>query len=183
MMNPVMLYFGGPGHKGTCLRQVESGVKNKLCSYFYPEQLSSWLEIAKDVPGNILIDSGAFSAWNKRVSIDFDKYIEYCKTFIPLVEKQGKIVRVVNLDVIPGKKGTSGDLNRSVKREDKEIIENAAKRGYENLLYFKKKGITPIHVFHQGESFRWLDKMIQETDYIGVSPANDLSMSQKGLWI
>jgi hypothetical protein len=46
-----------------------------------------------------------------------------------------------------------------------------------------KNGITPIHVYHQGEDLSWLDKIAEYTDYIGISPANDLSSSQRMEWI
>lgn len=40
-----------------------------------------------------------------------------------------------------------------------------------------------IHVFHQGEAFKWLQRMVKEIPYIGLSPANDKTPEQKTAWI
>lgn len=182
-MKPISLYFAG-AWAGTCSsKETELGVTNKLCSFIYPDQLTSWLRVAEKTPGKILIDSGAFSAWNKGKEVDFDGYIAYCHDAINNPLSKNKIIRAVNLDVIPGKKGETANLVKSVKKEDKETIDNAASQGYQNLLYFIDHGITPIHVFHQGEDFKWLEKMVEKTDYIGISPANDVSQGQKKMWI
>lgn len=183
-MNPITLYFAGAWIGKATQDEIDCGIKNKLCSYVYPDQLESWLEVSKNViDGKILIDSGAFSAWNKGDVIDLPKYIKYCQGQIERAEKLGRPLRAVNLDVIPGKKGETSSLVSSVKQEDIQTIESAAQRGYENMKEFLKEGIKPIHVFHQGENFKWLDKMVQETDYIGVSPANDVGQNQKRMWI
>jgi hypothetical protein len=183
-MNTVSMYLAGAWTGSTAKEEeVRLGVKNKLCSFLYLDQFRSWMEVSKGQPGKIIIDSGAFSAWNKGKFVDFDKYIQYCKGCIKEAELDGKTIRVVNLDVIPGKKGETASLNRSVKKEDKDTIDQAAKSGYENMLYFIKNGVKPIHVFHQGESLGWLEKMVAHTDYIGISPANDVAQKDKRLWI
>jgi hypothetical protein len=182
-MKQISLYFAG-AWAGTCSsREADLGVTKKLCSFLYPDQLESWLTVAKDVPGKIIIDSGAFSAWNKGKEVDFDAYIEYCRKTLNDPRGENKTIRCVNLDVIPGKKGETKKLTSSVKKEDKDLITYAAKTGFDNMMYFKKNGITPIHVFHQGEDFKWLDKMVEQTDYIGISPANDVHQNQKQAWI
>jgi hypothetical protein len=182
-MNQIRLYFAG-AYKGKATEEeVKTGITNKLCSFLYPMQLDSWASLTTSIPGYILIDSGAFSAWNKGDTVDFDGYIQYCKEALADPRLKNKKIRVVNLDVIPGEKGKTKKLTSSNTLESKKIIDDAAKEGYKNLMYFKSKGIIPIHVFHQGENFDHLVQMIEQTDYIGISPANDLHMSQKQLWI
>lgn len=184
-MKEITLYFAGAwsGGDATSDKEVTLGVRNKLCSFLYPNQLESWLRFSEHVEGKILIDSGAFSAWNKGMAVDFDKYIQYCQDALDSPLSKKKKIRVVNLDVIPGKAGETANLNTSVKKQDRQVIEDAANQGYKNLCYFLGHGITPIHVFHQGEDFKWLDKMVEKTDYIGISPANDVGSDQKRLWI
>lgn len=180
-MNPIRLYFAG-AYKGVASEdEVKAGITNKLCSFLYPQQLDSWARLTEKDEGYILIDSGAFSAWNKGDVVDFDSYISYCHNALGDPRLKKKKIRCVNLDVIPGKKGETKKISSSA--EGKEMIAGAAKQGFENLLYFKKNGITPVHVFHQGEDFSWLVKMVQETDYIGISPANDVHQGQKRMWI
>lgn len=123
-------------------------------------------------PVSLILDSGAFSAWNQGVSINLDEYIDFC------LENDKYINFFVNLDVIPGSPGK--------KNLPAEEIERSAKQGYENYLYMIKKGVKKkkiIHVFHQGERFSWLKKMVKEMEYIGISPANDRSTNEKIAWL
>lgn len=159
------------------------GLKNRLVSYAYPTQLTNWLEITEDRKDNIIIDSGAFSAWNRGRKINIDKYIEYAHDAIIRCQKQNKWVKIVNLDVIPGSPGKTTSLNKNRTSINIGIINDAAKEGYKNLLILKKNGLTPIHVFHQGEDWKWLDRMLSHIDYIGISPANDVYHYAKEQWI
>lgn len=179
-MNLVKLYLAGAWPFKT-LRGID--VRNKLSSYYYPNEFYNWLKITKKRSGNLLLDSGAFSVWASGRSINIEDYFLYAQKCLEIVEKYNKVLRIVNLDVIPGKVGQTRTLVLSTKSSDMELIDKAAKQGYENLCYFVERGIIPIHVFHQGESFKWLDRMILKTDYIGISPANDLGQKQKRKWI
>lgn len=179
-MDPIKLYFAGAWPFKT-LKGID--VRNKLSSYHYPTQFHEWMKITKKRSGYHLLDSGAFSVWASGATINIDDYISYAKECIEVAKNHNKQLRIVNLDVIPGKVGQTKTLVLSTKQSDIETIDQAAKQGYENLCYFIERGIVPIHVFHQGENFKWLDKMMEKTDYIGISPANDLSQKQKRTWI
>ncbi len=120
----------------------------------------------------IMLDSGAFSAWTKKTSINIDDYIDFYKANKRLINF------VVNLDVIPGSPGLKG--------MSKDIIEDSAKKGYENAQKLLYAGVPPhkiIPVFHQEEDFSWLDKMCLEFEYVGISPANDRSTKSKKVWL
>jgi len=120
---------------------------------------------------SLLLDSGAFSAWNKSIEIDIDIYIDF------ILQYNEYFDYVVNLDVIPGKPGIP---------PTKDQIEFSARKGYDNYYYMIGRGIPKeklIHVFHQGEDFEWLNKMIAEMDYIGISPSNDKTTNQKIEWL
>lgn len=184
-MKPVRLYFAGPvfNPKGERGKELNRRITNRLVSYLYPKQLKEWCRQVPALNGNIILDSGAFSAWAKGHSISIDAYISYAKEAIQIAADDNKKLRVVNLDVIPGSPGTSTHLNRVKTAENKKIINTAAAKGYENLLRMKDAGITPIHVFHQGEDWEWLHKMVELTDYIGVSPANDMSVQSRLSWM
>jgi len=90
-----------------------------------------------------MLDSGAYSAWNRDETIDIDEYIAFIKKHRKLVDTY------VNLDVIPGKYG---------RPRTQQEVEASAKLSYENLQYMKSKGLSPIPVFHQGERFHWLER-------------------------
>src|SRR3990167_8304286 len=110
-----------------------------------------------------ILDSGAFSAWTRRGSIDIDAYIDFMK------KHSDKFAACINLDVIPGRFGYTPSA---------EEIHSAASKGYENLKYIESKGGVVIPVYHQHEKIHWLEKFIDEGyDYIGISPANDIQNS------
>lgn len=117
----------------------------------------------------LLLDSGAFSAWSRKEPIDVYKYIDYLKKHEDLLHGY------VNLDVIVGKLG--------VRRTFKELDE-AARIGYENLNTIKKAGLRPMPVYHQHESLNWLARMIEDGEqYIGLSSAKDLWAKQQREWL
>lgn len=121
---------------------------------------------------NLMLDSGAFSAWVRQVEINIDEYAKYC------LERSKYIDYVVNLDVIPGKWGQ--------KDVGGDEVEESARIGFDNYYYLLDKGVPKeklIHVFHQNEDFKWLIKMVKEIEYIGLSPANDRSTMEKKVWL
>jgi hypothetical protein len=106
---------------------------------------------------NILVDSGAFSAWRRGSEIPLQDYIEYCKNHAHESDAY------VNLDCIPGENGLMDHSQSS--------IEKSAAKSYDNLQIMKAEGLSPIPVFHQGERFEWLDKMLADGEsYVGISP-------------
>jgi len=121
---------------------------------------------------NIIMDSGAFSAWNRGAVIDLEAYADYCLKYLDYISY------VVNLDVIPSKPGD--------KKPDDDEIERSASAGYKNYEYLLSRGIPKeklIHVFHQNENFHWLEKMVADMPYIGLSPANDRTVNEKIQWL
>jgi len=182
-MKPIKLYFAGAWTPKTDL-----GVHNRLVSFHYPRDFHNWIKMSENKQGNIILDSGAFSAWNKNKFVDLDLYINYIKEAQDIALDNNKRLYIVNLDVIPGQAGKTKALNKitgSIESlaANKALINAAAKQGYQNLKTLIKNDIHPIHVFHQGEDFKWLDRMVDIVDYIGVSPANDMPNASKASWI
>lgn len=106
---------------------------------------------------DILLDSGAFSAWRRGSEIPLGNYIAYCK------RHKHEVDAYVNLDCIPGE---NGKMDHS-----QSAIEKSAAKSYETLQIMKAEGLHPIPVFHQGERFEWLDKMLDDGEpYVGISP-------------
>lgn len=157
---------------------VANGCKSFLFSYEKKSNLKMIEHLCNtytDEPLLILIDSGAFSAWNKGSVIDIDEYVKY----IDLVKKITTIhaIHFINLDVIPQIKGSL---------PTNEQITIACEKGIENYHYLKSKGHTTIHTFHQFDDFKYLDLIIKECNdfnYIGISPANDQSVETRNEWL
>lgn len=121
---------------------------------------------------SLILDSGAFSAWTKQININIDEYINFC------LEHLSYIDFIVNLDVIPGSPG-----KKDLPAEERE---RSAVIGWQNYEYMLERGIPKeklIHIFHQGEKFSWLEKIANAMPYIGLSPANDRTTSEKMQWL
>lgn len=117
----------------------------------------------------LLLDSGVFSAWKKGLPLPLKEYIAYIK------KHEHLLWHYVSVDVIPGK--------RFEKRSADEV-EHSAKQGYKNFQIMLDAGLKPVPVFHQGENFVWLEKLIKDgTPYIGISSAKDLVASEQGRWL
>jgi len=119
----------------------------------------------------IMLDSGAFSAWTRGIPIDIDDYAQF------VLDNPGVFSIVANLDVIPGSKGrtpTQVEINK------------AAQAGWENWKYLEKKlpGTKILHAFHYGESDAWLKKIMGETDYLAIGGiAMGLTTLQRQAWL
>lgn len=122
-----------------------------------------------DIKCDMVIDSGAFSAWTQKKTVDLDAYCEYVHAL------KDKCDHYVNLDVIPGEFGRIPTPEEAAK---------AAQDGWDNMVYMQQQGLDPMPVFHQGDDFKWLARMIEEGyDYIGISPANDRTTNQRIEWL
>ena len=152
----------------------EENVESVLSSYAFIKDPQKMINLWGDfVPKNLILDSGAFSVWSNGKTVDIDSYALFCEGVKRLLPSEVNLY-VVNLDVLPGKFG---------QRPTNEEREYSASQGFENMLYLESKGLKVIHVFHQHEDFKWLDKMRNHSDYIGISPANDCSMKEKLHWL
>ena len=147
--------------------------------YFNPNESQSLVNLHQEggsfsmLPQNgrsLLIDSGAFSAWNSNRIINIGEYTDW------VLENLDKADFFVNLDVIPG---SPGKIPSSVE------VEDSAKKGWRNYHYMLRRGVPVeklIHVFHMGEEMKWLNRML-DFPYIGLSPANDRNTRDKKLWL
>lgn len=171
------LYLAGTYSKMVDEKLQEMGV-NRLASQLNDRSLlERWITYIKEVEHRkLFIDSGAFSAHTKGRELDVDEYIEY------LNARQGCFEVIAQVDKIPGEFG---------KKKTREQLLEAPELSWENYLYMRDKvidynNLTPI--FHQGEDFKHLHRMLETTfdgehiPYIGISPANDVSTKEKAKW-
>lgn len=105
----------------------------------------------------LMLDSGAFSAWTQKTEINFDEYVAFIRKFEHMIDVY------VNLDTIP-------PLHRTA-----ATIEASAAASYANLQRMKKLGLKPLPVYHAGESWHWLQRMLDDgEEYIGLSALKGL---------
>lgn len=149
------------------------------------KELLQWLKEKPDPTRIALLDSGVFSAWTKGEAVDIDAYADDIHRII----EEGTFSHFVGCDKIPAEYG---------RLPTAEEVEQSAKESFDNFLYMvEKKGVPAnrlICVFHQGESFHWLQNLMDYHDalvksgvkdglYIGISPANDRTSRQRILWL
>lgn len=117
----------------------------------------------------LMLDSGAFTAWTKGEEINLKEYIQYIK------DNQSIIDTYFNLDVIPGRKG---------EKRTPAMVEKSARLSYDNLQKMRKAGLDPIPVFHQGERFYWLEKMLDDgIDYISLGGLGGQTARESKIWL
>lgn len=129
-------------------------------------------------PRAILLDSGAFTAWNKGEKTTVDDVKRKYSRFIELADGLFDEIWGINLDVIPGERGrdpTQAELDEAIRVSD---------INYEILT--KEFGNIILPVFHQGESDARLAECVAQVDgkhnYICVSPRNDLAEGMRITW-
>ena len=127
---------------------------NSLHSYWYLKDLSDEKiqEGFNMTKGNIMIDSGAYTAWNNDIEIDCDKYIKFINKWHVYITTFGQI------DVIPPKRAT------------REQINECCQRTWNNYLYMTDNVICPekiLYTFHYGEDLKWLKQALEYRDKNG----------------
>jgi len=140
--------------------KINTGTRGRLLSFHYIQKTKANQEIFsfyKKRRGkkmiNLFLDSGAFSAFTKKVEIDIQEYIKYIK------ENKKYINLYANLDVI-------GDAEGTLK----------------NQKIMEKAGLSPIPCFHAGEDFSYLDHYIKNYDYISLGGVAQLGR-RAGVWM
>jgi len=94
----------------------------------------------------ILLDSGAYTFAYTVKDQDTSSIQRYLDSYIDFILKyKDRLLGYVNLDDI----------------HDVEI-------SWKNQKYMEERGVCPIPVYHFGEDFKWLEKYVNEYDYVGV---------------
>jgi len=101
--------------------------------YFENKKVSIGETLTKWGVNDLILDSGAFSAFTRNVKIDIQKY---AKT---VLENKQYITKCANLDVIGNAEAT-----------------------YENWLYLKEKGCDPLPVIHYGADKKWFNVYLKD---------------------
>lgn len=119
----MILYFAGGAHE-----ELLHG-EDILESFWYRKDAEKAMEHA----GRFFLDSGAFTAFTKSVTIDLDEYCAF------IAEHKERITVASSLDAI-------GDPQKT----------------YDNFHAMLKRGIDAIPVFHCREDFGWLRRYVAE---------------------
>jgi hypothetical protein len=137
------LYFAG--YTAYAKEAKEAGLDHLLESYLTfrnktgKGEFVAWHTEKGLINEHIFLDSGAFSAWTRKVKIDIDAYADFIKQNKQFLTVYG------NLDVIGDAKGTE-----------------------RNQRYLESKGLHPIATFHIGSPYSELERMVKEYKYIAL---------------
>jgi hypothetical protein len=128
------------------------------------------MEICDGIPAvDLMIDSGAFSAFMKGEKVNLADYIAFLKA------NSQWIRTYVSLDVIPG------SPEHPPTDREREL---AAIRSHANQQEMKAHGLTPLPVFHQGEAIYWLERMLRDGErYICISPREQSRRTEQRRWM
>jgi hypothetical protein len=103
---------------------------------------------------SLFLDSGAFSAWSKGVTIDIDEYIAFIK------QHKKYIDHYAVLDSI-------GDPETTLQNQE----------------YMESKGLSPIPCFHYGENIKYLKSYIKKYEYIALGGMVPISTNDLFMWL
>lgn len=176
-----MLYAAGTGRK-ECQAMIRKLGYNQLLSQLNERRtIENWVDYIRNNPeckSKLFIDSGAFSAHTKGKEVDVDDYINFMN------EIDDAVYIFAQVDKIPGRFGQP---------KTPQELADAPRESWENYLYMVDKVKSRdklLPIFHQGEDFKWLRNMLEyrHSDgkpiwYIGISPANDVPVSEKKKWL
>jgi len=173
------IYFvlsAGRGHE-TLFNLKRIGIRNFLISFEYAREVfKETAEVMKTIEeeSSLIFDSGAFSAWTHNREVNISEYISYVKDNV--LTRKFKNIYIANLDKIPSVPGTPPTSQQ---------VKESAEISSRNADVLRAAGIEPMEIFHQGENYDFLFRMIEKVEkpYIGISPANDVSVKQRILWL
>jgi hypothetical protein len=123
-------------------------------------------------PEYLILDSGAFTAWNTGKQVDIDAYA----TWALANQHKAKKVVAVNLDVIPGEAGRTSTKKERIEGMKQSLI---------NADYLRSKGLEVMEVYHQDEPQVFLDTLLDRLpvgSILGISPRNDVSLKSRIEW-
>lgn len=149
---------------------LEGGYPCYLGSFFEGQPLTKFMQESDTMQRfQFFLDSGAYSAWSRGVEIDIDEYVEFIKANADHLDVYA------NLDALAGKPGQVATLAQR---------NEGAARSWANFLYMRSEGLDPLPVFHVGESWSWLDKMLAHgCDYIGLGGLVGCSYAERKAWL
>ncbi len=115
---------------------------HKLHSYYHlqPRGLETvWWNMSKKLKMDLILDSGAFTAFTQEVDINIQEYIEFIR------EHKDILTVYANLDVIGDARGT-----------------------WKNQRIMERAGLSPLPCFHMGEDWDYLERYVDRYDYIAI---------------
>lgn len=169
------IYLGGCASTRHAEFMVENNA-NILLSFAYKSNAKKYFEVLRSKGGraNVILDSGAFTAWSKGKPVDIHDLIDWYQNVYDTTANYVTSLYMINLDIIPASCGTNPTVAE---------IKHSMEMSLENFKYLSE--VFPdriIPVFHQGEPESYLEELCASSDYIAISPRNDLAENYRLSW-
>ena len=104
---------------------------------------------------SIFLDSGAFSAFTKKIVIDIDEYITFIKKYEEYLEVYAVLDDITDPDIT-----------------------------YKNQKYMESKGVNPLPCYHYGEDIKYLKRYLDEDyEYIALGGMVPISTGDLKKWL
>jgi hypothetical protein len=99
---------------------------------------------------DILLDSGAWSAYTQNLTIDLDEYMQFIYDHKPL------LTSYINLDVI-----------------------DKGEASYQNWVTMRAEGLDPMPVWHVYTDERYLKRYMKKSEYVGIGDVAKMPTDQR----
>lgn len=145
----------------TAEKEMRGYNNNFLESYHYIKNINAVKKIRNDGM-RIFIDSGAFTAWSKKITIDLLEYIDFCHEYEDILEM------ISVLDVI--------DFNNPA---------HAAQMSVVNLHIMEDRGLKGkvLPTFHMGEPDEFIKYYAENYSYVSLGGMVGVSARQLMIWL
>jgi hypothetical protein len=130
-----------------------------LESYHYIHK-QKYVEQLREDNTKVFLDSGAFSAYSKGITVDLPTYCDYIKRNHDVIERSDGVLLASVLDGI-------GDPLLT----------------YQNQCAMESLGVTPLPCFHYGEDERYLEYYISRYPYITLGGMVPIANDQLYYWL
>lgn len=167
---PVKLYFSGSVDHVVSEHLIANDV-HRLFTHAYPKEVFEYLDRATALGKRcrIMMDSGAFTAWNVGKPVQLRDLIAYNQKVLDLYGAFHDFV-FISLDVIPGDRG---------RRPTSEELAKGIDQSKQNFLimqqHFSNHKVLPV--YHTGEERDLRDWYLDRCDYMCLSM--DQAMSER----
>jgi hypothetical protein len=160
--------------------------ENSICTHrlfslhgSYEQAVYRWLgDVIKKpdlpYPKFMMLDSGAFTAWNKGHHTELSEVIAAYDRFTKVGDPMFEQTWMVNLDVIPGEKG------RTATEEELKAAIVTSDENFKRLV--DRYGERVLPVFHQDEPEERLFEIAEMSKYFCISPRNDVHEARRCSW-
>lgn len=177
-------------HSGTPRNDKYQFLEDSICEHRlfslhgeYLKAVDKWAKAlprdrsVRPYPRTILLDSGAFTAWNAGTPTTVEDVTKSYDQIIKQVDGKFDEIWCINLDVIPGERGRTATKDEILRAFEVSDI------NFEILT--KRFGARIMPVFHQDEEEHAphrLRLVAEQAEYICLSPRNDLPEWERKDW-